>query len=254
MDRSRLIRRSALACALVALPWMGAAAQTTPGSPPATKQASAADSAGLAREQRLLLQYRALSRVAHERLEEALLLPRSEDERGRALLIEAERYARSAVDLIPDSAHAYFLVAAALGLRSDHESARQRVRMAGEVHAAAQSALEREPEHAGAHHVMGRLHLEAMRVSGMARLIATHLFGSTMMRRASWEQAESHLRKAAELQPGQMVHRLWLARLHIARDEEDDARRELEAVLSAESGSELDRLWQREAAEELEEL
>lgn len=253
MDRNRVVRRSALACALVALPWVGAAGQESTGTPAPTAHRSPLGET-IDRERSRLLQFHELNRIAIERIEDALLLPREEDARGRALLVEAERYARAAVDLMPDSAQGYFLVAAALGLRTDHESARQRVRMAGEVHAAALAALKREPDHAGAHHVMGRLHLEAMQVAGVTRLVAMHLFGSTMMRRASWEQAETHLRRATELEPDLLLHRLWLGRLHVARDDEDDARRELEAVMSGAARSDLDRRWQREAAEELERL
>lgn len=247
--RGRFVRKGALVIVLAATPWSDALAQT---ATPASR--GIPDDSTAERAERRLLQYRELSRAAYERLERSVLLGDADERTERALLIEAERHARGAVELMPDSAHGYFLVAAALGLRAKHESVRQRVRLATEIHALADAALERDPDHAGAHHLMGRLHLEAARASGMTRLIATHLFGSTVMRRASWQDAESHLRRAAALEPGHLVHRLWLARLFAARNEEDDARAELEAVIAAEARSDLDRAWQREAADALEDL
>ena len=248
--RSRaVVRMGALVFALAAVPWSGARAQTT--TPPAAR-AIPTDTGADSLERRLL-QYRELNRAVRHRLERAALL--SPDDGGRRpILIEAERYARAAVDLVPDSAHGYFLVAASMGLRAEHESVRQRVRMATEMQALAEAALERDPNHPGAHHVMGRLHLEAVRVSGMTRLIATHLFGSTVMQRASWQEAERHLQLAVELEPSMLVYRLWLARMYVARDDEDAARAHLRRLLAAEPRSELDRLWQREAAEEMGEL
>ena len=118
----------------------------------------------------------------------------------------------------------------------------------------ATTALDRDPDHAGAHHVMGRLNLEAMSLSGVARMIATHFYGSDMLRRTSWEQAERHLRRAVALEPKHQYHRLWLARLYIERGEEDDARRLLEQVIAANARTPLDRKWQEEAAEELQSL
>lgn len=288
------VHGSALACALVALQWSGAAGQqrdpaTTDTIPPDSAAADAAahattsadsasldpalpDSAGRVMQARGRVlpaasepvdrdalrrrQHRELCRASLARIEAAVLLPENDvrEDRTRALLAEAERYARASIELLPRHAEGYFLVAATLGLRSEHESLRRRVQLAAEVHAAASAALERDPQHAGAHLVLGRLNLEAMRASGIGRLIATHLLGSDLMRRASWEQAEAHLRRAAALEPDALVHRLWLARLHLARRDREAARREFQTILSRTAGSELDRLWQRQAGEELRAL
>ena len=255
MDRSHVVRRSALACALFALPWGGAAAQDTTGTGASPRGLRTnPDTASIDVELRRLQHYRELTRVARDRIERALLQSEDDPERSRILLIDAERHARAAVELVPDSAQGFFLVGAALGLRAEHEAVRRRLRMAGEVHAAALRALEIDPDHAGAHHVVGRVHLEVMRLSGMTRLIATHLFGASMIRQASWQQAELHLRRAAELEPDMLGHRLWLGRLHLERGNEAAARRELQGVVDAAPRSDLDRLWQRQALEAVDRI
>ena len=196
-------------------------------------------------------QFEALTRTARARLERALLIDSGDEDRRKPLLMEAERYARAAAELMPASAEGWFLVAASVGLRAEYESTRTQIRMGGEVWTMATTALDRDPSHAGAHHVMGRLNLEAMSLSGVARMIATHFYGSEVLRRASWDQAEHHLRRAAVLEPEQAYHKLWLARLYIERDDDDDARPLLQKIVEAAPRTPLDRVWQQEAAEEL---
>lgn len=199
-------------------------------------------------------QFDELVRLAGDRLKRALLIDEDDEDGRRPLLAEAERYARSAAQLQPDEAEGWFLTAASLGLRSQYESTRQQVRIGGEMLALANTALERNPDHAGAHHIVGRLNLEAMSLSGFARMIATHLYGSEMLRQASWQRAEEHLRRAVRLEPDALYHRLWLARLYIERGEEDDARRLLEQIGTMSAETELDAIWKAEAAEDLAEL
>ena len=199
-------------------------------------------------------QFDALARLARDRLHRALLIGEEDEEARRPLLVEAEGYARAAAELRPDEADGWFLLAAAMGLRSEYESMRQQVRMGAEIWQFAATALERDPDHAGAHHVMGRLNLEAMELSGIGRMIATHLFGSQMLRQASWEQAAWHLERAAELEPEALYHHLWLARLHRARDRDDEARAHLRVIVDSPARSALDEIWIREAREDLEDL
>ena len=199
-------------------------------------------------------QFQALTRVARDRIERALLIDPEDEDRRKPLLLQAERYARGAAELMPDHADGWFLIAAAVGLRAEYESTRTQIRLGGEIWAMATTALDRDPNHAGAHHVMGRLNLEAMSLSGMARLIATHFYGSDVLRRTSWEQAERHLRRALALEPTQQYHRLWLARLYVERGAEDDARRLLEQVVAAAAATPLDRVWKEEAVAELQTL
>lgn len=199
-------------------------------------------------------QFEELVRLASTRLEQALLLDEDDEDGRRPLLIDAERYARAAAQLQPAQAQGWFLIAAALGLRSQYESTRQQVRLGGEMLGLAKTALERDPDHAGAHHIVGRLNLEAMSLSGFGRMIATHLYGSEMLREASWQRAEEHLRRAVRIQPDALHHRLWLARLYQKRGEDDDARRLLEQLMAMPESTALDAIWKAEAAEDLERL
>ena len=199
-------------------------------------------------------QFAELVRLAGERLERALLIDEEDEDARRPLIAEAERYARAAAQLRPDEPDGWFLAAASLGLQAQYESTRRQVRMGGEMWSLATTALERDPDHPGAHHVLGRLNLEAMSLSGLARMVATHLYGSDMLRQASWQQAEEHLRRAVRLEPDALYHRLWLARLYVERGEEDDARRVLEEMRTIPAVTALDTIWMEEAEQELDDL
>lgn len=241
MDRCSAGLRGAVVGALFALTAGPALAQGAGGGEPSS----------VASEAR---QFEQLTALAGTRLERALLIDEDDEDARRALLIEAERYARAAAELMPARADGWFLVAASIGLQAQYESTRRQVRMAGEMLSMATTALDRDPEHAGAHHIIGRLNLEAMSLSGIGRMVATHLYGSELLRQASWEKAESHLLRATQLEPDALYHRLWLARLYEERGDEDDARRVLEEMLSREPANELDRVFLKEAAEDLEDL
>ncbi len=188
-------------------------------------------------------QFDALVGLARQRLERALLIPSEDNEDLRRPLIEeAESFARTAAELRPAEPEGWFLVAASMGLRAEYESTRQRVRLGGDIWQMAATALELDPDHVGAHHVLGRLNLEAMSLSGFARVVAAHLYGSQVLRRA------------VELDPDALYHRLWLARMYRERGDDDTAREMLQDLQSRPAPTELDRTWQQQAAEDLEEL
>jgi len=234
-------RRVALPVVLLALSGFPALAQTasSPGEP--------LDGAGAAH------QFDALTRRASDRIHAALLIDERDEDARLPLLVEAEQLARAAIELSPENPQGWFLAAAALGLRSQYVSMRQQMRMAREIWSMSAAALERDSMHAGAHHVLGRLNLKAMGLSSVARIFARHFFSAEVLQLATWEQAETHLVRAVELEPS-LHHRLWLARFYSDHGEDARARPILEAILASPARTPLDRVWQREAAEDLEEL
>ena len=68
----------------------------------------------------------------------------------------AEREAHLAVSTAPDSANGYYVLSAAIGRASLTKSKKERVRRAGEIREDALRALEIEPDHDKATHIMGR--------------------------------------------------------------------------------------------------
>jgi tetratricopeptide (TPR) repeat protein len=82
----------------------------------------------------------------------------------------------------------------------------------------AERALELDPHHAGAHHVMGRLHAGAMRLNRVARLALRDVLGASVLEGASWEEAERHFREAWRSDPTCPRHAMELGALYLDTD------------------------------------
>jgi tetratricopeptide (TPR) repeat protein len=140
-------------------------------------------------------------------------------------------------------------LAIALGRSALDEGPRTRVRLADEMHAAAVRALALDSTAAAAHHVLGEWHAEIRRLSGLTRFAARTLLGAGTFDQASWDEAEAHLRRAVELEPGGLIHRLALARLLLDRDRGDEARVQLQQVLERPAAEPTDARHKQEAQE-----
>mgnify|MGYP000698830197 CR=1 FL=1 len=196
--------------------------------------------------------YLAGVRAAEQHVAAAIVAGRGQDRTAAAA--RAEAAARQALAIAPDGVDARVWLAVALGLKAEAMGGRDQLRMGREAHELALAALAADPEHACAHHVVGRVHGAAMRMSGMARFLAGRILGSDLARHASWDQAEQHLRRAAELEPDAIQHPLELAKVLKDRGRADEARTLLLPLIDRHPQTELDRYLIAEAAEELEEL
>jgi tetratricopeptide (TPR) repeat protein len=114
-------------------------------------------------------------------------------------------HARRALALSPQSNHARYWLAAAAGRRARADDLRLGIRLANEVRDLVFAILATDSLHAGAHHALGMLHAEALKMPAWARVIASHFFGLDLARHASWKDAERHLRRAIELDPTMVV-------------------------------------------------
>jgi len=150
---------------------------------------------------------------------------------AKEIFAQAVELARDSVARAPDDAEAHYLLSVALGYLLEHHGARTKFRMAGEVRAEAERALELDPDHAGAHHVLGRLHAGAMRLSRLTRLVARKILGASVLEGASWDEAELHFTAARRLEPWNPRHAMELGALYKDTDRPDLARQVLaEAV------------------------
>jgi hypothetical protein len=172
----------------------------------------------------------------------------------RALYEKSERYARRAVAANANDAEGHFSMARALGRVALTKGVRDRVRYATEVRASALRALELDPNHPGAHHVLGRWNAEVRRLNGFERFFAKNLLGGGVFDEASWAQAREHLERAVANDPQRLVHHLGLAEIYLDIDEDAKAREQLEAVVNGAVRDYNDPHYQREAAALLEKL
>jgi hypothetical protein len=162
-------------------------------------------------------------------------------------LKRAEAEAGAAIALDSTDADAHYWLAASLGLAADENGGLAKISAARGAHAAVLAALARDPNHPGAHHILGRLHAGALRLSRLNRLIARGLGLGAVLSSASWESAEAHLRVAATGDPDRWVHTLELAKLLARRKRDDEAAVLLRDLAGRSPRHDLDRRCRDEA-------
>lgn len=156
------------------------------------------------------------------------------DETKRLLRV-AEEEARLQAEAEPDDLGIQYGYAVALGARSHVEGGRTKVTVSRRLHEQLGRVLEMAPDHAGALHLMGRLHAGVMRTDRITRFIATRLLGGGTLSQASWEEAQRLLEGAEREDPCVPDHHYELGRLYAERGRPERARDEMLHVLELES-------------------
>ena len=125
-------------------------------------------------------------------------------------------------------------------MASDRAGGREKISLARDAHAHTLRALELDPEHPGANHILGRLHAGTLRLSFVSRMIARALGLGEIIDDASWEDAERRMRLATERDPSQLVYRVDLGKLLLRVGKEDEGVAILSAVASRRPAHRLD--------------
>ena len=167
---------------------------------------------------------------------------------------QAEGLAKRAVAANLMGAEGHFALAAAIGRASLTKSAKERVQRAGEVRIEALKALQLNPQHDGAWHVLGRWNAEIMRLSGVERFFAKNFLGGKVFSEASWAEAERALGKAVEHRPGFIYHRLDLAEVYLDQKKYREAESQLRAIPDLQLIDVMDPQYKRDAASLLADL
>lgn len=193
--------------------------------------------------------------LAESRESTALGLLDETREARESWLLRAEEAARAAVAIDSTHVDARYWLAASLGLHADVAGGRSKISLAREAHGHATRTLELDSLHAGANHIVGRLHAGARRLSWLNRLIARSLGLGEILSEASWESAERHMRIAVEQDPTQLVHLHDLGRLLLQqRIDVEEGRAILLDVAARTPRHGLDAHYIRRAQEALAEL
>jgi tetratricopeptide (TPR) repeat protein len=167
---------------------------------------------------------------------------------------QAVSYARRAVAVNPVGADGHFQLARALGRTALSVSARERVKYATEIRAEAMRALELQPQHAGALHIMGVWNAEVMRLNGITRALARNFLGAGVFGSASWANATRYLEQSVSADPTRLIHHLDLARVYRDTKRRAEARAAYQAALRSPVIDSNDDVYRRAAESELRAL
>lgn len=136
---------------------------------------------------------------------------------------------------------------AATGLRAKNAAPSFGAELADQIWNGGYALLERSPRDSRLHSLIGRLHFEVMSLSRMERLLGRVIVGGSVLGKANWEDAETHLNRAVELAPSDPRYLIDLARLHAARGRPTAARLLAERVLGLNSDTPNARAMKEEA-------
>jgi Tfp pilus assembly protein PilF len=100
--------------------------------------------------------------------------------------------------------------------------------------------------------VLGRWHYEIASLGSVARWFAKLIYGG--LPDASFAEAESHLQRAIELEPENLIHRLELGFVYQAEGRKADARREFQRGLDMPSNAKHDEIAKLRARDALKTL
>lgn len=169
--------------------------------------------------------------------------------RRDSMYILAEQYATRAVASDSTRADGHFALAAAVGTGSLLKSQKERIRRAGIIRQEAIRAIQINPKHDGAYHILGRWNAEIMHISGISRFLARNFLGADVFKQASWKKAIVNMEKAVELDPRRIHHRLELARIYADRKRPVDAEAQLRLVESLPVREAVDPILKRQGAD-----
>lgn len=171
-----------------------------------------------------------------------------------ALYGRATDYARRAVVANPNDAEGHFQRARAVGRTALAVNPRDRVKYALEVRDEALKALQLQPKHPGALHVLGVWHAEVMRLNGFSRAVAKAFLGGRVLGSASWPEAIRYMELSVAAEPNRLVHQLDLARVYRDAGRRNEARAAYQAALRAPLQDANDEHYRKSADEELRTL
>lgn len=158
-------------------------------------------------------------------------------------------YARRSFELEPTNAVYALSLAICHGHLAVAGDARTKVEMSRLIREDAERALRLDPDYAWAHHVLGRWHYEVATLGATARFFARLLYGGVPP--ASLDEGVAHLRRATELEPGELNHWLDLGFAHAAAGRPAEARVAWERGLAMPDAGKHDRVAKERAREAL---
>jgi len=163
-------------------------------------------------------------------------------------------YAERAIRADSMGADGHYVLAMVLGRLSRTKSSKERVRYAKIIYDEATRAVELNPNHDNAHHVLGAWNAEVKRLSGLQRFFAKTLFGGGFMGKANWDDAVRHLERAVEIDPQHIYHRLELAEVYVDLGRYSKAREQLLVIPTLPDTDVQDAANKKEAAALLEDI
>lgn len=147
-------------------------------------------------------------------------------------LLRAQAYVDSALVRDAQGLDGLYWSAAVKGRLALQHGARTTARLAQEVWDLTHAILEIDPDHPGAHNILGKLNQEVMSLSGWQRMLGKLVLRSDPLKEASWERALDHHGRAVARDSTTVLFQMDLGRTLQLTDAPEAARTHYEAALA----------------------
>lgn len=122
----------------------------------------------------------------------------------------AEYLAKKAIFINEKNADNHYVYALALGRLSENTGSKQKIANAKIIKKEAERAIELNPKHVGAYHILGRWHRSIAGFSSVEKIAINNLFGG-VPQGGSYDDAVKCFMKAIQYDPKYMLHQYELA-------------------------------------------
>jgi len=171
------------------------------------------------------------------------------EEKQKKFYKDSEAYGRKAVALNPNDTWGHFYLSAALGKYALLLGKKEQIAISREIKAEIEKAIQLDPNNDLAYHALGRWHRRIAEIGGATRFFGSILFGS--IPKGSFEESAAALKKATELKPEFVEHRLELARTYMEMDKYREAADEYQKAIDLPAATSKDPDYKKEAADEI---
>lgn len=166
---------------------------------------------------------------------------------------QARKTSQAAVRRCRSVADAHFMLAVSTGRVALSEGGVEKFKLSKIVKAEADTTLMLDPRHHGAWHVKARWARELASQGFLKRALINTILGG-MPKEATMEYAVAWFKKAIEIDPNNVTHRLELGRTYTMLGRNEDAREELQKALELPVGDSDDPAHKKEAKNLLKEI
>ncbi len=197
--------------------------------------------------------YEALWKGARAYADVGKSLEKVDRTKAKELYVQGAGLARKVVELYPEAPEVHFVLALCLGRLALFEGGKTKIRLSKEVKKEAERAIEIDPNHDGAYHILGRWHYNVATLSWVLRAFAKLIYGGVPPG-ASVEAAAEMFAKAIEIDGTKPVHHLEYARTLKELWRYSEAREQLERCIELSQVQWEDPAHKAEASKMLEEI
>ena len=162
-------------------------------------------------------------------------LKMGKDNEGEDEYSKAVEYAERLQELYPDRAETYFWLALAKGSMARFVGISEKAKIGKSVEEYARKAIKLDPQYSHAYMILGIFYRMAGDLSWLEKLVARTVFGTDF--EGTYEESVEMLQKSIELDPGNIFAYYELGRTYRTMEQDEEALRAYDSVLSMDPQS-----------------